>query len=151
MRTTVVAHCPLSHAHAAIGRVGMPASKDATPTITLDLRDAEALFAWRKAILTRWTRTTGTPNATRSNWPVIPRWPALFLKFARKKEPRRAGALADSDIQRLAHLFIQLDGERAIAKAREMVEQMRRKGDNDGAASGTMCANFTKSPALARP
>ena len=41
--------------------------------------------------------------------------------------------ISDFDIQRLAHLFIQLDGEQAIAKAREMVEEMRRKGDNDGA------------------
>jgi hypothetical protein len=40
---------------------------------------------------------------------------------------------SDHDIQRLAHLFIQLDGEQAIAKAREMVEQMRSKGDNEGA------------------
>jgi hypothetical protein len=30
-------------------------------------------------------------------------------------------------------LFIQLHGDEATAKAREMVEQMRRKGDNDGA------------------
>jgi hypothetical protein len=40
---------------------------------------------------------------------------------------------SDFDIQRLAHLFIQLDGEQATAKAREMVEEMRRKGDHDGA------------------
>jgi len=37
------------------------------------------------------------------------------------------------DIQRLAHLFIQLDGDQATAKARKMVEEMRRKGDHDGA------------------
>ena len=41
--------------------------------------------------------------------------------------------ISDFDIQRLAHLFIQLDGEQATAKAREMVEEMRRKGDHDGA------------------
>jgi hypothetical protein len=41
--------------------------------------------------------------------------------------------VSDLDIQRLAHLFIQLDGEQAIAKARKMVEEMRRKGDHDGA------------------
>ena len=35
--------------------------------------------------------------------------------------------------KRLAHLFIQLDGEQAMAKAREMVERMRRKGDHEGA------------------
>jgi len=37
------------------------------------------------------------------------------------------------DIARSAHLFIRLHGEDATAKAREMVEEMRRKGDNDGA------------------
>jgi hypothetical protein len=41
--------------------------------------------------------------------------------------------ISDFDIQRLAHLFIQLDGEQAIANARKMVEEMRRKGDNEGA------------------
>jgi hypothetical protein len=41
--------------------------------------------------------------------------------------------VSDFDIQRLAHLFIQLDGEQAIAKAREMVEEMRRKGDEESA------------------
>ena len=41
--------------------------------------------------------------------------------------------VSDFDIQRLAHLFIQLDGEQAIARAREMVEEMRRKGDHEGA------------------
>ena len=40
--------------------------------------------------------------------------------------------ISDFDIQRLAHLFIQLDGEQAIAKARKMVEEMRRKGDHEG-------------------
>ena len=41
--------------------------------------------------------------------------------------------ISDFDIQRLAHLFIQLDGEQAIAKAREMVEEMCSKGDHNGA------------------
>ena len=41
--------------------------------------------------------------------------------------------VSDFDIQRLAYLFIQLDGERATARARKMVEEMRRKGDHDGA------------------
>ena len=41
--------------------------------------------------------------------------------------------VSDFDIQRLAHLFIQLDGEQATAKAREMVEELRRKGDHGGA------------------
>jgi hypothetical protein len=40
---------------------------------------------------------------------------------------------SDFDIQRLAHLFIQLDGDQATAKARKMVEEMRRRGDYDGA------------------
>jgi hypothetical protein len=42
-------------------------------------------------------------------------------------------AVSDFDVQRLAHLFIQLDGEQAIAKAREIVEKMRRRGDDDSA------------------
>jgi hypothetical protein len=41
--------------------------------------------------------------------------------------------VSDFEIRRLAHLFIQLDGEQATAKARKMVEEMRRKGDHDGA------------------
>jgi hypothetical protein len=39
---------------------------------------------------------------------------------------------SDLDIARSAHLLIQLHGDEATAKAREMVEQMRRKGDNNG-------------------
>jgi len=41
--------------------------------------------------------------------------------------------VSDFDIQRLAHLFIQLDGDQATAKARKMVEEMHRKGDYEGA------------------
>ena len=41
--------------------------------------------------------------------------------------------VSDLDIARAAHLYIQLHGENATAKAREMVEAMRKKGDNDGA------------------
>ena len=41
--------------------------------------------------------------------------------------------ISDFDIQRLAHLFIQLDGEQAIPRARKMVEEMRRKGDEESA------------------
>ena len=37
------------------------------------------------------------------------------------------------DIQRSAHLFVQLHGDEAVAKARKMVEEMRRKGDHEGA------------------
>jgi hypothetical protein len=42
-------------------------------------------------------------------------------------------AVCDLDIARAAHLFIQLHGDEATARAREMVEEMRRKGDHDGA------------------
>jgi len=41
--------------------------------------------------------------------------------------------VSDFDIQRLAYLFIQIDSEQATANARKMVEQMRRKGDSEGA------------------
>jgi hypothetical protein len=41
--------------------------------------------------------------------------------------------LSDLDIARSAHLWIQQHGEQAIAKAREMVEHMRAKGDAEGA------------------
>jgi hypothetical protein len=36
-------------------------------------------------------------------------------------------------IRRFAHLFIQLYGEEATAKARRMVEEMRRKSNHEGA------------------
>jgi hypothetical protein len=42
-------------------------------------------------------------------------------------------AVSNLDIARSAHFFIQLHGDDATAKARAMVEQMRRRGDNDGA------------------
>ena len=41
--------------------------------------------------------------------------------------------VSDLDIHRSVHLWIQTHGENATAKAREMVETMRKKGDNDGA------------------
>ena len=41
--------------------------------------------------------------------------------------------VSDLDIARSAHRWIQLHGENAAAKAREMVEAMRRKGDTNGA------------------
>ncbi|HEV2547544.1 MAG TPA: hypothetical protein VGU20_09415 [Stellaceae bacterium] len=41
--------------------------------------------------------------------------------------------VSDLDIARSAHLFIQLHGDEATVKARQMVEQMRRKGDHQGA------------------
>jgi hypothetical protein len=41
--------------------------------------------------------------------------------------------VSDFDISRAAETFIQLHGDEATAKAREMVERMRRRGDNDGA------------------
>lgn len=42
-------------------------------------------------------------------------------------------AVSDLDIHRSAHQWISLHGENAVAKAREMVEAMREKGDDDGA------------------
>jgi len=41
--------------------------------------------------------------------------------------------VSDLDIARSAHLWIQQHGDQATAKAREMVEEMRRKGDAEGA------------------
>ena len=41
--------------------------------------------------------------------------------------------VSDLDIAHSAHLFIQLHGDEATAKARKMVDEMRRKGDHDGA------------------
>jgi hypothetical protein len=41
--------------------------------------------------------------------------------------------ISDLVIHRFAHLFIQLHGQKATAKAREMAERMRHKGDHDGA------------------
>ena len=41
--------------------------------------------------------------------------------------------VSDLDIQRSARLWMQQHGDRAIANAREMLEEMRRKGDADGA------------------
>ena len=40
---------------------------------------------------------------------------------------------SDLDITRSAHLWIQQHGEQATAKAREMVEEMRRRGNVEGA------------------
>ena len=42
-------------------------------------------------------------------------------------------AVSDLDIHRSAHLWIRTQGENTTAKAREMVETMRNKGDKDGA------------------
>jgi hypothetical protein len=41
--------------------------------------------------------------------------------------------VSDLDIHRSAHRWIQQHGDQALAKAREMVEGMRRKGDEEGA------------------
>jgi hypothetical protein len=41
--------------------------------------------------------------------------------------------VSEFDVARSAHLFSQRHGDEAIAEAREMVEEMRRKGDYDGA------------------
>lgn len=40
---------------------------------------------------------------------------------------------SDTDILLSAHRWIQQHGDLATAKAREMVEEMRRKGDEEGA------------------
>lgn len=40
---------------------------------------------------------------------------------------------SDLDIHRTAHQWIAQHGDKARAKAREMVEQMRAKGDAEGA------------------
>ena len=40
---------------------------------------------------------------------------------------------SDLDIARTAHQWIALHGDGAIAKAREMVEAMRKKSDSEGA------------------
>jgi hypothetical protein len=45
----------------------------------------------------------------------------------------RAVPVSDLDIHRTAHLWIQQHGNKAMAKAREMVEKMRRRGDADDA------------------
>ncbi len=41
--------------------------------------------------------------------------------------------VSDLDIQRAARSLIQQHGENATAKARERIEQMRRRGDAEGA------------------
>jgi hypothetical protein len=40
---------------------------------------------------------------------------------------------SDLEIVRSATLFVELHGEEAIAKARDMVRTMRERGDNNGA------------------
>jgi hypothetical protein len=42
-------------------------------------------------------------------------------------------ALSDLDVQHQAHTWIQRHGDGAMAKARAMVQEMRRNGDSDGA------------------
>ena len=44
--------------------------------------------------------------------------------------------VSDLDIHRSAYQWMQLHGDEAIAKAREMVESMRAKGDEEGADVG---------------
>jgi hypothetical protein len=41
--------------------------------------------------------------------------------------------ISDLDIHRAAHQWISQHGDDALAKAREMVETMRRRGDTEGA------------------
>jgi hypothetical protein len=52
--------------------------------------------------------------------------------------PAKVGAglimtVSDLDIRRSANMYLQLYGDQAVAKAREMVRTMRERGDNDGA------------------
>jgi hypothetical protein len=62
-------------------------------------------------------------------------------------------SVSDLDIHRAAHQWIAQHGDQATAKAREMVEAMRRKGDSEGAdtwlriivAIGTLGAPPTES------
>ena len=42
-------------------------------------------------------------------------------------------AVSDLDIHRSANLYVELHGEQAITKAREMVRSMTERGDKDGA------------------
>lgn len=42
-------------------------------------------------------------------------------------------AASDHDIHRSAQHLVQLHGDHAMGKAREMVEEMRRKGDQEAA------------------
>lgn len=41
--------------------------------------------------------------------------------------------VSDLDITRTAHLWIQRHRDQATAKARDMVERLRREGDTEGA------------------
>jgi hypothetical protein len=41
--------------------------------------------------------------------------------------------VSDGEIDRLARRWIEQHGQQAVAKAREMVEYMRQKGDNESA------------------
>src|SRR6185312_7731555 len=60
--------------------------------------------------------------------------------------------VSDLDIARSAHQWISLHGENATARAREMIEQMRKKGDKGDAdvwlriivAISTLCVSLTK-------
>lgn len=63
-------------------------------------------------------------------------------------------SVSDLNIARSAHKLIQLHGEDASAVARQMVEAMRKKGDEDGAdvwlriivAIGTLGEPLTAAP-----
>ena len=61
-----------------------------------------------------------------------PRDGAFLSAVPGPRYPRRM-PVSDLDIARAAHQWLALHRENATAKAREMVEQMRRKGDKDGA------------------
>ena len=62
---------------------------------------------------------------------VVRRLPgATTPRYSRRMHAR---VPSDLDIARSAHQWIALHRENATAKAREMVEAMRKKGDKDGA------------------
>jgi hypothetical protein len=75
------------------------------------------------------------------------------VAFDHQRHYRYGMPISDLDIARAAHQWIVQHGENATAKAREMVEQMRRKGDDEGAdtwlriivAIGTLGAPPTES------
>lgn len=46
----------------------------------------------------------------------------------------RRRLVSDLDIHRAAHLWLRQHGDNATAKARERVEELRGKGDHEGAA-----------------
>jgi hypothetical protein len=63
---------------------------------------------------------------------VAPPGPSTLAALGRRRYLGRM-PVSDLEIARSAHQWISLHGENAVAKAREMVEAMRDKGDAEGA------------------